>query len=436
MSRRPPRIVHVALATAYALAAFECTGPDGAAGPPGATTTSAQGAPGPAGAQGPVGPQGTSAALDGGLPASCLSPCHGFGGIVEQWKTSTHYATFISNIGGSEVATWTGEGLPCGNCHANDAIERRVAAQVGSPGGSVVNLSHGQLEYAGGGGAVLESAYTGTSKVAAVACVTCHAVDATTDPHRTGLPWTPGTFPLRVPTGAGDDSYIEKSPTVGTVTGTPIGKLATANACVFCHKSRKDVTQYVTASNKLTSAFWGPHEGPQADVYSGMGGYHFAGMTYGQSTHHDKTTCIDCHMPDVPSNGGAPNHSFYAQLDACKSCHAGATSFDVDGGQGTVKAGLKELEAALDDAGWLTRDASAPYGSLGTARGDGNFALDRTNPTGAPTLSADQAGALYNFLIVARGGALGVHNPKYVKQLVYDSIVAVKGTAPTSIVRP
>ncbi len=61
---------------------------------------------------------------DGGtveLSTSCLTPCHGFNGIVEQWKTSTHYAAFVSNLGSDEVTTWTGA-TACGNCHSVDAL--------------------------------------------------------------------------------------------------------------------------------------------------------------------------------------------------------------------------------------------------------------------------------------------------------------------------
>jgi hypothetical protein len=437
MNKRFQTALTAGLAAVATLAVFDCSGPDGPAGlagPAGAAGT--QGPPGIQGASGMTGPQGASVGVDGGLPTSCLSPCHGFNGIVEQWKTSTHYAAFITNIGTDEADTWTGPG-PCGNCHATDAIERRVAGQVATNGGNVTNLANGELNYKTGTGSVTESTYTGTSKVASVACVTCHSVTNDTDPHKTGLPWTPGSFPLRAPTGASDQAYIEKSPSTATITGTPAGNLATANACVFCHKSRKDITSYITASNKLTSPNWGPHEGPQTDVYTGLGGYHFAGQAYGTSTHQQKLTCIDCHMPDTASNNGAPNHSFYAQLDACKSCHAGATSFDIDGGQGTINAALKELQAALNTAGWLTRGTSAPYGPLGpTMLGDGKYELDKTRPDGTPTLTADQAGALYNYILIARGGALGVHNPKYTKQLIYDSYVAVVGSPPTTIVRP
>jgi hypothetical protein len=397
--------------------------------------TSQQGTPGPQGEVGPQGPPGPSAVADGGLPTGCLSPCHGFGGIVEQWKTSTHYAAFVSNLGGDEVPTWTGA-TACGNCHAIDGIEQRVAGNVSSTGGTVTNLASGQLGYKNASGAYTEPLYGGTAKVAAVTCTTCHEVSPATDPHVTGQPWAVGGFPLRVPTGADDSAYIEKSPDTTAITGTAL-KLGTSNACVWCHKARKDVTAYAVAGTKVTSTRWGPHEGPQSDVFSGSGGYHFPGKTYGQSTHRQRLACVDCHMPSVSTNGNTANHSFYAQLSACNGCHAGAKSFDVAGGQSTVKAALFELQRALNDAGMLTRATAAPYDPLSAAElADGAFATDTSRPNPSVTLTADQAGALYNYFIVTRGGALGVHNPTYVKQIVFDSFVAIKGTAPTTLTRP
>src|SRR5207344_1874274 len=152
----------------------------------------------------------------------------------------------------------------------------------------------GQLEYRNPtSGALAEATYAGQSKVASVSCVTCHSVTDATDPNRTGKAYTAGSFPLRVPTGAADQATIEKSPDKTAVTGTPAGTLGTANACVWCHRSRKDVTNYIGADTVLTSPNGGPHEGPQADVFSGKGGYQFATMIYGSSTHQTKLTCVD-----------------------------------------------------------------------------------------------------------------------------------------------
>jgi hypothetical protein len=42
----------------------------------------------------------------------------------------------------------------------------------------------------------------------------------------------------------------------------------------------------------------------------------------------------------------------------------------------------------------------------------------------------DQAGALYNYFIVSRGSAFGVHNPMYSKQLIWDSYEALYNALP------
>ena len=381
-----------------------------------------------------------------GLPTSCLSPCHGFSGIVEQWKTSTHYAVFILTIGTEEVDSWTGPNT-CGNCHATDGLAGRAAGSVGTAGGATVsNVTSGHLGYRSASGAYAESTYTGNSKTAQVACLTCHSITDATDPHRTGMPYdaASGVFAQRARTGATDQVYIEKSPDTSGVTGTAIGALGSSNTCVWCHRSRKDPTNYILASQTLTSPNWGPHEGPQADLYSGQGGYHFSGQSYGTSTHQLRTQCVDCHMPPVMGNSKAPNHSFYAQLDSCTAtCHAGATTFDISGGQTQIAATLTDLKKALNAAGYLTRSTAAPYAALSGAQlTDANYELDKTRPGGGidggpSVLTADKAGALYDYLLVARDHSLGIHNPKYTKQLLFDAYFAIAGEAPPTLpIRP
>jgi hypothetical protein len=366
-----------------------------------------------------------------------LSPCHGFTGIVEQWKTSTHYATFISNLGGDEVPTWTGPNA-CGNCHAIDGVPLRVEGTVGhvgtTPPGHVAN---GQINYlASTTGKVTESTYAGSASVAVVHCTTCHAVDATTDPHKTGKDYTPGSFPLLVPSAPTDQAIIEKSSAVGLSDGTVGGLYGKGNACIWCHKSRKDVTNYITASNDLTSRNWGPHEGPQSDIYTGKGGYGYAGKTYLSSSHQAfKNGCLNCHMPPVASNSGIGNHSFSPQLSTCQAsgCHSTATSFNVAGGQGAMKAGIQELRVALNKLGYLTRAAAPPYTNLSeTDLADQQFQTDVVLP-GATGVTADRAGALYNYLLLARGSGGGVHNPVYVRELIYDSVQFLTGKPPVTI---
>lgn len=414
-------------------------GPVGAEGPPGeAGPTGKTGERGPAGPAGPQGPSGAAGSGDGGagagviegtLNAGCLSPCHGFTGIVEQWKTSTHFATYVANLGGEEVDTWTGTSA-CGNCHSTDGIEQRLAENVrylGTTGPE--NVTEGQLGYLNSTASnkVAESTYAGHATVAVVHCTTCHEVTDETDPHRTGEAYEPGSFPLRVPSGPDDEAYIEKSSAVGVSDGTPIGAYGAGNACVWCHKSRKDVTNYIAATDNSLSTRFGPHQGPQADVFSGKGGYHYPDKTYDSSSHQAlEKGCVSCHMGSVAANDGIGDHSFAPALSTCKSagCHVNANSFDVIGGQSGMKSDLRALRRVLNNLDWLTREGSVER--LTDAQiGDDNFAEDV--PRSATGLTAAQAGAVYNYLLIARGGAGGIHNPLYVRQLIFDSYFGVTG---------
>ena len=417
-------------------------GKDGVAGGPGPTGPA--GTAGPSGLVGPAGP-----GVDGGLQTSCLSPCHGFNGIVEQWKTSVHFATYVANLGGTEVDSWTGA-QACGNCHAADALTGRAAGTVNAPGvgdAGVPNVKNGGLTYrtAAASTGASEATYAGSVKVAAVNCTTCHAVTPANDPHRTGAPtFVTGSFPWRAPVGVNDLAYIAKSPDTTAVTGQSVGARGFSNTCMFCHKSRKDVTNYITPTNNSISQYWGPHEGPQTDVFSAKGGYHFASVVYGTAKHEQSLACVDCHMPDNATNGNFPDHSFYPQLAVCtKSCLVGETSFNINGAQ-TAFAGktttnpvfesyLGELQRLLNTAGLITR--STTTGLTAAELGDGQWSLD-TGRT-ASGVTGDMAGALYNYFLLARGSAKVVHNPKYSRQLMWDSVFALKGAAPNNMpVRP
>jgi Cytochrome c552 len=418
---------------AFTLLAAGCDGPSGPQGQEGA------GIPGPAGAQGAMGTAGLPGpavtGADGGvfIPVGCLSPCHGFNGVVSQFQASVHYTEYLANVASATPETdWTTPGAACGNCHAIDALQQRVTGNVStSDGGVVVHLAGGELQYgAPGTGALSTANYTGSAAVAEVYCTTCHAVTNANDPHKTGIPWTPGSFPLQVADDAGT-VFVEKSPDTSAVTGTNAGNYGPGDTCMWCHRSRVDVTHYLGATNAITSVHWGPHEGPQADLFTGVGGYHFKGQTYGQSTHEQKLSCVDCHMVTVADNSNVPDHSFNANLSACKSCHATATTFDVNGFQSQIQAAMTQIETWFNAQGFLTRATAAPFTPLTPAQlGDGSWDQDQPVPGAtleAGLLTQDQAGALYDYILVARGGASGVHNPKYIAQILYDSYVALTG---------
>ncbi len=422
-------------------------GEDGAPGEDGEPGT--DGEPGEDGEPGPQGEPGEPGGIGGALPddvleTSCLSPCHGFSGVVEQWKTSTHYATFIANLGGEEAETWTGA-RSCGQCHAIDGIEQRLAGNVlysGTTGPT--HVDEGQLNYKNSeNDSISESSYAGHSSVAAVACSTCHDTAAATDPHLTGEVYSPGSFPLRVPSGATDVAYLEKSSAVGESDGTSTGPYGAGNACMWCHKSRKDVTNYAVDGAAITSIHWGPHLGPHADIFTGKGGYHFLpDNQYSSSTHQFADSlsdgCASCHMPGIEDNQEVGHHSFQPQLSVCITCHQTATNFDVISGQTKVKSLLRDVRTALNAAGLLTRSESAPYAELTPGQlADDDFEHDEPRPSddrNSPKIvTAGQAGALYNYLIAARGSAFGVHNPVYTIQLLWDSYNFLENAPPPSL---
>jgi len=194
------------LAGLLLLVVVGCEGPDGPAGAQGETGSAGkQGPTGASGSRGPAGSAGDAGASllpDAGIAiqASCLSPCHGFNGVVAQFQTSVHYFEYLTNAASATPETeWTTPGVACGNCHAIDGLAQRAAGTVGTVGGGVVaNVKSGELEYLAGG-VEDDALYTGSATVAEVYCTTCHAVTDANDPHRTGIPWTPGSFPFVVP---------------------------------------------------------------------------------------------------------------------------------------------------------------------------------------------------------------------------------------------
>src|SRR5262249_36963013 len=141
-----------------------------------------------------------------------------------------------------------------------------------------------------------------------------------------------------------------------------------------------------SGSNVLSSSRWGPHEGPQSDVYSGKGGYQFAGLAYSSSAHASlPDACVSCHMRPVPANSNVPDHTMKPTVAFCKTCHTAytGTNFDIQGGRTLVGNALAELQAALNVAGMLTRSTAAPYAELSADElADRQFHLDLVRPGG------------------------------------------------------
>ena len=106
------------------------TGPSGEAGPPG-----------------PTGPPATVVIRRAASPRAVSARATASPGSSSSGRRARTTPTYISNLGGEEVATWTGP-TACGNCHAIDGIEQRVAGNVnfaGTTGPANVDQGPAQL---------------------------------------------------------------------------------------------------------------------------------------------------------------------------------------------------------------------------------------------------------------------------------------------------
>jgi hypothetical protein len=212
------------------------------------------------------------------------------------------------------------------------------------------------------------------------------------------------------------------------------------------------------------------HYGAQGAIYAGKGGVEFTGsMTYESSAHTTVAACVDCHSAPVSMRAGG--HTFRVRSDAaaltnsstwnfngCNTtgCHSGinATSTLFAATRTADQTLLNALAAKINAVGAGTNILhSEPDGTLNLWAGEttGNFdgylnIYDpSTNPSGAwknpssgsfttaqkatnnalptfPSLQAGVLGAMINFQLCLREFSLGIHNTKYSKALLQNSI--------------
>jgi len=318
------------------------------------------------GEQGPAGPAGADG-TDG------TDGQDGADGVATCFVCHSDSNTVIVAAGGQYAYSFHASGnnidrnsSSCSGCHVSEGF---VVRTLGGTPGSVPNPT-------------------------AIHCFTCH------------MPHTAGDLGLRAttPEPLADGTTFD---------------LGSANICVWCHQARRDVNTYVITGNDTTnvsSSHWGPHHSVQGDMLIGSNGYEYAGYTYTQTNHRGFTAdgCKDCHY-DATSNYRVGGHSFnmtyvegtetFENTDACDVCHSGA-DFDYNNGQTDTEALLAQLKTLLITADLL--DA-----------GD--------HPIVRQVAANDSAGALWNYLMVYEDRSLGVHNKKYMHDLLKSGIEFLGG---------
>jgi hypothetical protein len=257
----------------------------------------------------------------------------------------------------------------------------------------------------------ISGATTTNTAYMAINCQTCH------EPHGQTLPGTNAPNPYIVRTLA----------PVTLMDGTVVTNAGEGLLCMQCHHARQNAATY--ASTTKGSAYFGPHEGPQADMLEGVNGF-----TYGQaipsSAHANavSNSCVACHMQTIasadPAYLHAGGHTFENAWNgedivaACQQCHGAAvTTFDFPlqdyNGDGVIQGVQTEVQSLLNKLStYLPPDNSV-----------------KSSLTITSTWTQPQLEAAYNWLFVEKDGSLGIHNTAYAVGLLKTSIANLTGDA-------
>lgn len=247
-----------------------------------------------------------------------------------------------------------------------------------------------------------------------IACASCH------DPHGNENP-----FSLRN-TNPGTDTLANGFHYTGVGNGS---------VCMDCHKARKDNRTYV--QTQVTNSRWGPHHSTQSDIYQGQNVASF-GSEFQKTRHYEflPDACVTCHMAPTDTSAANKNkvggHALllhneatdYEHLKACENCHFGKTRFDqfiapIDyDGDGTIEPWRGEVDGCLTNL----RTELPPVGVDSVA-----WQLIQADSTNVTLRKA-----YFNYLMVIEDQSNGMHNPKFVVDVLRQSKNALIGVGITN----
>ncbi len=232
---------------------------------------------------------------------------------------------------------------------------------------------------------------TGEPNVTEITCTTCH------DTHK--------SFDFE---NDGNDLALRALDPVSLITdGTIIDYGDGSNTCINCHQPRRTGPVDDGAGMfRITSTHWGPHHGPQATLLEGIQGMLIAGGSetipeVGSAAHRTGSTCVSCHM-GATTDGTDGLHTMIPSAASCIECHSNGIPPDT-----FLDADMATLYGLLETAGLLETEEGSVHPVPGTY----------------PLVEAEAA---WNYLFIYEDGSNGVHNPKYAKALIKNSIQALQ----------
>jgi hypothetical protein len=340
---------------------ISCEGPEGPAGPIG-----------PTGPAGPAGPNGQNGADGVAGTTSCMD-CHESSQLIAakvfQYKMSGHYT------GGHYYENATS----CAVCHTSQGFLERLEL-----GGMTTS-------------ATIEDPLPPN-------CYTCHQI------HQSYTT---------------EDWNFTKSEAEAFWVTDEIIDIGKGNQCVGCHQSR--IRELGIPSDPLPPALdsdsmiylnttrYGPHHGSQGLMFVGTGGAERSDVTFESSPHTTLITdaCITCHMATFDPELGLGGHQFGVVNEegemntaGCIQCHSADEAESLrEETQAEIRTMLYALGGRLMELG-LLRDTTGANAWR----------------TVQDTFPSAHVGALYNAIFIYEDQTLGVHNAKYARALLEESM--------------
>jgi hypothetical protein len=197
-----------------------------------------------------------------------------------------------------------------------------------------------------------------------------------------------------------------------------IGK---GNLCINCHQARIPNPALpepgVDGTNNLTNKRYGPHHGSQGVMFTGNAGYEVAGSeSYANGAHTNlvQNACITCHMAEVDGGRNAGGHTFRViseggslNTNGCIQCHTD---------EGELLTLVDETQAEIED---LLLQLGTRMNELGILDDELEYAVVPNELTNV------QLGVLWNYQYVKEDKSFGVHNGKYARALLKNSLAAL-----------
>ncbi|HAN79204.1 MAG TPA: hypothetical protein DCQ31_16265 [Bacteroidales bacterium] len=378
-----------ALAIAFALVVGCIEGPEGPTGLKGEKGDT--GAAGVAGAKGDKGDTGAAGEV------SCKM-CHD--GIQHPMAEGT-FLLSGHNLNTTEAVSYAGGRGGCARCHSHEGFVEIASASV-------------------------NSTTTTFAAPSGMKCSTCHDhgnFDFTTNIK--GLRWSKAVTPIMY-------GFTKEAMDIDV----------SNNLCISCHQGRdNDYKEFATTDYDWTPKFssstatgtirFYPHYVPQAQIFLGKMAYE--GFTnpataFASTTHKGAANCTSCHMGAGIANQTL-NHAMKPKAEYCSGCHAGASDLNINGRQTEIDGLEAELATELKRIGILNEAGAIIPARFGT---DPNWTVtpgglfDKTTLT---KINHDLAGSVTNYFMVHYDRSKGVHNYKYIKAMLKNSIDYTKTVA-------